>query len=142
MLASFSIAAGRSAPSRRPRPSAACLHLVGLCSKGHPLSLRRYDIFLHKAPKHDGPSVRPRRLRTALFRPPREASRLQHLRRLRRFRKLQFHHAPEGHPARISLRGSRAGSRRLPEEPCEQDHGGNAEHEERYPEGPEGPQAR
>ena len=72
-------------------PPAARTPPVGLRPKKHPpaTASRLFDIFPRKAPKHDGPSARPPRLRTARFRPP-KASRL---RRLPRFRKLRFHHA-------------------------------------------------
>ena len=77
--------------------------------KDTPSRLRRfrgYDVFLRKASRRDAPHTRPPFLRTARFRPL-KASRL---RRLRRFREPQFHHAagrrgavPPANSARRSL---------------------------------------
>jgi hypothetical protein len=88
------VAGDPPAPARRPRPSAARPPPVGLRPKKHPpvTASRLFDIFPRKAPKHDGPSARPPRLRTARFR-SRKASRLRRLRRLPRFRWPRFHHA-------------------------------------------------
>jgi hypothetical protein len=46
----------------------ASLHLLRLWSKEHPLSLRRFNVFLLRASIHDGSSTRPRRFQIARFR--------------------------------------------------------------------------
>ena len=50
------------------RLSVVSLHLLRLWSKEHPLSLRRFNVFLLEASIHHGSSTRPRRFQIARFR--------------------------------------------------------------------------